>query len=818
MTRIPVHHRARSHARLFRDLSHSAQMRFARAELGSPSWKPLDSEWRFGSDLGSGLLDAFALALHVLWVYQEAWTAEGFLGTARLDDSVRALLRQIQVEPNPGLAAVGLQHFTCRPGMAEVLPRGTRVRSPRKGSEDVVEYETLHPLPLVPEHNEVRAYLPRAERPAAPPSPPLDGFPSDDPGSPPAPSPDRGLLSPYPLLDAMRDRIAARRGGDRRERRAARTQRRVQDLARVIQTLKETGAADECREEVEMACAELCAAAPDALCPDAPSAAGDLPESMTLLDQQLRRLRDSQQAAVDAIEGALRPCPGEESAETGRRVDQMLVFLDAVVTGLVQDARDRVVLLHGAGALERLDQAYGSGEGRFGHAAPGTDTFYLVELSGETLTPRTFPAVRPGDWFVIAEIEERIDSRGKTHRQRHARQAIQVQRVAEDVPVGQTSPRTRITVRPPLRRYDLDRVVLVGNLVPVSEGTSVDELALPSADGRTLGLRREPLTWIPDPSCPGGRRPAIELTVDDRSWSQAPNLLNACADDTVYTVENGLDGRTRLRFGDGVHGARLPRDARVRIRYRVGLGAGGNRDGDRVNQMVTSHPAVLDTRNPLPFTGGADAETGDAPRTSGPASTRALDRAVSLADLRALAIDFDGITRAEVSLGFRRGREVATVVVAGVNGQPLARETLALVERHLAYRVPPGIAVRVMDQVPVDLCLALRVRYRHDAEPMDVVRRVRARLGIDEESGAPPGLLDPRRVEIGQAIRTSDLYGALDDVEGLGSAVVLAFHRLGEPARLAHCVAVASHEMPRWVARDVAPAGMSIEIEEARDL
>ena len=42
-------------------------------------------------DLGRGFLDSYALALHVLWTYQQSWAEEGFLPTARLPASAARL-------------------------------------------------------------------------------------------------------------------------------------------------------------------------------------------------------------------------------------------------------------------------------------------------------------------------------------------------------------------------------------------------------------------------------------------------------------------------------------------------------------------------------------------------------------------------------------------------------------------------------------------------------------------------------------------------------------------------------------------------------
>jgi hypothetical protein len=65
----------------------------------------------------------------------------------------------------------------------------------------------------------------------------------------------------------------------------------------------------------------------------------------------------------------------------------------------------------------------------------------------------------------------------------------------------------------------------------------------------------------------------VTVSVGGKRWRQLPNvaaLRLATSTSRVYV----LDVKTgAVRFGDGVHGARPPAGARVRVRYRLGSGA-----------------------------------------------------------------------------------------------------------------------------------------------------------------------------------------------------------------------------------------------------
>src|SRR5215470_11283793 len=124
-------HQARTHAMLLYALASDTRTRFG--DIAS-AWDPLRPS-EIAPDLGRGFLDCYALALHVLWTYQDAWADEGFLATARLPASTARLLELIGYAPRPASAATGLQHFRAKPGANTTLPPGFKVGAPAAGDQ-----------------------------------------------------------------------------------------------------------------------------------------------------------------------------------------------------------------------------------------------------------------------------------------------------------------------------------------------------------------------------------------------------------------------------------------------------------------------------------------------------------------------------------------------------------------------------------------------------------------------------------------------------------------------------------------------------------
>jgi hypothetical protein len=805
--RVPSTHHARTHRQILGDLTEAARAAFPSWESGS-GWDPTaPGGSTAAADLGRGLLDTVALALHVLWTYQQAWAEEGYLATARLPSSIAKLLGHLGYRGGPGAAATGLQHFRVKAGVTSVLlPAGIQVSSGAKGTELAATYETLEPVRVDARLNELATYLPPAARTRIPKG--LVG------GGGTAPAPGAGLFEEGSAASGLQDRIDAMRAGDEAARQAARARQDARNLASLINRfgLDQNAA---CAGSLDSLCEALCEAQRLAASTVPADPNAGLSESQEIVARQLRNLARRQVDALAELECALARCDGESNEEYAKRLDCMARFLDAFVGGLIQEARDQVVLLRGTWALSNLDRAFGAEAGRApvrGTAQPGGDFLYLLPLTDGTTAP-----VRPGDWMVLAEDVETIAPDGNTGKERAYREAFRIVRVASETPKGVKQPLARIQFVPPLRRrYRLDRCVLLGNCAPISEGATVVEELTVGADRRVLALGQKPLTWLRDAQATRGRRPEVQLTIGGRDWKMVDDLLAQTPTAPVFAVEPLPGGAARVRVGDGSSGAALP-NAKVIATYRIGLSAGGNRAARRIDGLATAHPALESTFNPLPTSGGADPEPTALARKRGPSSVGALDRAVSVADVEVLARDFDGVRRAKAFRNPRRPRAL-TAVVCGPRAAALADEELAALRSYLSVRLPPGVTCSVENRVLVPVRVKVLVRYEQGADPIALIQEARLRLGADTEADTPPGLLDPERAELGDDLELSEIYGAIDGARGLHSMVVQQLHRAAEPRGLHERVIAHARQMLVWARPDPKLGdGVEIVYEEGRD-
>ncbi len=143
------------------------------------------------------------------------------------------------------------------------------------------------------------------------------------------------------------------------------------------------------------------------------------------------------------------------------------------------------------------------------------------------------------------------------------------------------------------------------------------------------------------------------ITVNGVVWQQIDDLIVAGAELSdgnlpifVYTLdrESGL-----LRFGDGAHGARPPRNTTIRASYDYGGGQAGNVGIGAIKQGPQL-PAGLKVSNPLPTWGGDEAESVAAAEQRIPQQIRHAERLVTADDFRHITLQTPGVTIGRVEV------------------------------------------------------------------------------------------------------------------------------------------------------------------------
>jgi predicted phage baseplate assembly protein len=228
--------------------------------------------------------------------------------------------------------------------------------------------------------------------------------------------------------------------------------------------------------------------------------------------------------------------------------------------------------------------------------------------------------------------------------------------------------------------YQRDTVIINANVAAATHGESVREV-LGSGNAaqvyQTFTLRQPPLTWISAPATAGAQS-TLDIYVSDVLWREVPFLYGHGPDARVYITSTDEEGRTVVRFGNGVNGSRLPTGRNnVRADYRRGVGLDGLVKRSQLTQLLSRPLGLKEAINPEAAAAAQDPETRDLARRNAPLTVLTMDRAVSLQDYADFARTFAGIAKAHAVWVWNGWQRVVFITVAGPDGAPIDSATLA---------------------------------------------------------------------------------------------------------------------------------------------
>jgi predicted phage baseplate assembly protein len=267
------------------------------------------------------------------------------------------------------------------------------------------------------------------------------------------------------------------------------------------------------------------------------------------------------------------------------------------------------------------------------------------------------------------------------------------------------------------------------------------------------------VTRVPHAGAPHGGASTLVVRVAGVQWHEVQYLYGSGPQARVYVVETEDDGSTFVRFGDGTTGARVPSGAHVSADYRTGLGTKGNVGAGSLTSALTRPKGLHAVGNPLPASGGGDAETTEDARLNAPNTVRTFERIVSLRDAADQARENAMVGKA-TSAWTRVGTELGVAVtVAGAGGAQLGAAQLADLRADLDARRDPNRPLVVRGYRPVALSISVRL-----------IAIAADRAAKDVQAAATAALLEHFAFaarDFGQPVRLSEVYVAAQRAVGV---------------------------------------------------
>jgi hypothetical protein len=309
----------------------------------------------------------------------------------------------------------------------------------------------------------------------------------------------------------------------------------------------------------------------------------------------------------------------------------------------------------------------------------------------------------------------------------------------------------------------------------VARVAAVDLAALPAAPAQSLGS-----------ADPHGVEAALVLEDDFGPWTARRDLLRSGRYDRDFVIETGIDGRPSLRFGDGVNGLAPAAGSVLTPQGRFGSGIAGNIGAGALGHVVLpplQQAARVTVTNPLPARGGAAPEPASAIRIAAPEAFRVQERAVTEADYAAVAMRYPDVAYAVAVARWTGAWQTILVYIDGKEGRAVDEPFLAGLSAHLEYHRLMGFDVALRAARPAPLEVELLVCAEAGAIRSTVAARVREALRPGGIAGGAAGFFHPDKFSFGTPLYASRLIAAVMAVDGVHSARLLRFKRLGRVAQ-----------------------------------
>ncbi len=269
----------------------------------------------------------------------------------------------------------------------------------------------------------------------------------------------------------------------------------------------------------------------------------------------------------------------------------------------------------------------------------------------------------------------------------------------------------------------------------------------------------------------------LHYTFDDGTWQRVVGYQRV--GNEIVHPDYAIGSGVTLRFGDDEFG-KVPEAGSVfRVRYRLG---GTRRSNVAADSIQSLPPSVLgiSITNPLPSSGGWDAETPEELRQLATEAFRAITyRAVRPEDYAEAAERLPWVQKAGAAF-----RWTGSWLTAFVTPDPKGKVTLDPPDRmDLIHQLDrfrqAGREVSVMDPIYASLDLEIDICVSPDAYPGEVKERVTEAL-IGHKCGVTlSAYFSPDRFTFGTSLERSTLEAAIQHVQGVNAVGKITFRRKG---------------------------------------
>ncbi|MBD1836294.1 baseplate J/gp47 family protein [Cyanobacteria bacterium FACHB-472] len=255
------------------------------------------------------------------------------------------------------------------------------------------------------------------------------------------------------------------------------------------------------------------------------------------------------------------------------------------------------------------------------------------------------------------------------------------------------------------------------------------------------------------------------------TWRLRESLAFSREQQRDFILEIDEQDRATVIFGDGAFGFIPPSGRLIKVTYRVGGGAFGNVSANTIQTIASAPQLTLvgaKVTNLALASGGADRESIEHAVMHAPKVFRSLKRAVTADDYKALALDFNGVSKVRAE---PTNWNTVTLYIAPEGGGQVSD---VLESNLLAYfedkrPITTIIEIANVDYVKIYITATVGVESYYSRNEIK-----------EKVEGAVATLLALENVDFKQTIYLSKFYEAIASIAGVAYANITEFRRQGE--------------------------------------
>ena len=267
------------------------------------------------------------------------------------------------------------------------------------------------------------------------------------------------------------------------------------------------------------------------------------------------------------------------------------------------------------------------------------------------------------------------------------------------------------------------------------------------------------------------------VLIGDEAWNYVDSFLEYSESDKIYSTEIDAWQRGKILFGDGKNGAVPEKNARITAIYRVGGGINGN---VAPNTIISVRDIAKDSEgNTIPVkitnedwaSGGSEPESINHIKLYAPRYFKTQNRCVTQDDYETFAVYYGGIAKAKAVVRERSGEGNFIRIYVLSYGQEdntvaVPNDTLKnnLLEYLENYKmITDWIEIGNGTWKAVDFSGEITILEGFNAA--DILEKINSAL---------ISLMDIDTREMGGALRISDVYAIIDNIEGVDYVELLS--------------------------------------------